>query len=280
MGEAYEDYEQREMRRIERAMNKVEKLMAETKELAVIDVTAYNMLAFDPQEAAEAIRDTVGTIDPRRDLTVLVAPGPKGKSWDLVSATGEVEELKSVTGIIVAKRQTRAYYESAYSPGSNEPPTCIAEPDRDGEWFGQSDNPKLNGQNCAACPFNQFGSASVGNGKACSEYVQALMFRPEDTLFPIVVRVPPSALKSWRAYGLGLIKMDPTLRLERVVTEISLEPVKDDVPKWHFKMVGRVPEEVRATIAARAKAFASVPAAAQPQASNEPPPADGDGPPF
>lgn len=232
-------------------------------ELAIIDASDYAMLAFDPAEAAEAIRDTVGTIDPRRDLTVLVAPGPKGKAWDIVSPTGEVKEAKSVQGVIVAKRQMRAYYADAYSPGSNTPPTCSAEPNRDGEWFGQSDDPKLNGKNCDGCPFNQFESASVGNGKACSEYVGLIMYRPEDVLLPIVVRVPPSALKSWRNYLLGLIKLDPRLRLHNVVTEISLEAVKDDVPKWHFKLVGKVDGTTAASIAARAGIFAS-PASAQP----------------
>jgi hypothetical protein len=234
-------------------------------ELTVIDASGYAMLAFDPAEAAEAIRDTVGTIDPRRDLTVLVAPGPKGKAWDIVAPTGEVDECKQIQGVIVAKRQMRAYYADAYSPGSNTPPTCAAEPNRDGEWFGQSDDPKLNGKSCDTCPFNQFGSAAVGNGKACSEYVGLIMYRPEDALLPIVVRVPPSALKPWRNYTMDLIKLDPRLRLHNVVTSISLEPVKDDVPKWHFKLVGKVDGETAASIQARAGIFAAPSAAAVPK---------------
>jgi hypothetical protein len=237
-------------------------------ELAVIDTKNYAMLAFDPAEAAEAIRETVGTIDPRRDLTVLVAPGPKGKAWDIVSPTGEVDEAKSVSGIIVAKRQMRAYYADAYSPGSSTPPTCSAEPNRDGDWYGQSDDDRLNGKNCDTCPFNQFGSASVGNGKACSEYVGLIMYRPDDVLLPIVVRVPPSALKAWRGYTMALIKLDPRLRLHNVVTEISLEPVKDDVPKWHFKLVGKVDGTTAAGIAARASLFGAPTQATVP---NEPP---------
>ena len=246
-------------------------------ELAVVDTKGYALLAFDPAEAAEAIRETVGTIDPRRDLTVLVAPGPKGKTWDVVSPTGEVEELKAVRGIIVTKRPMRSYYVDAYAPGSNTPPTCSAEPDRDGEWYGQSDDAKLNGLNCGSCPFNQFGSAAVGNGKACSEYVGLIMFRQEDSLLPIMVRVPPSALKAWRGFTMGLIKLDPRLRLHSIVTEISLEPVKDDVPKWHFKLVGRVDGAMAAALAARANLFGGAPTKQVAPAAE---PDEGDGPPF
>lgn len=246
-------------------------------EVTVIEPKDYALLAFDPAEAAEAIRETVGTIDPRRDLTVLVAPGPKGKSWDVVSPAGEVEEMRSVTGIIVAKRPMRSYYADAYSPGSNTPPTCSAEPDKDGDWFGQSDDSKLNGQNCAGCPFNQFGSAAVGNGKACSEYVGLIMYRPEDSLLPIVVRVPPSALKAWRGYTMGVIKADPRTRLHNIVTEISLEPVKDDVPKWHFRLAGKVDPATAASIAARASLFSSAAPAKPVAETNQSGPDVGDG---
>jgi hypothetical protein len=252
------------------------------KELAVIDATGYALTSFDAKEASEAIRETVGAIDIRRDLTTLTGVNPGGKSWDLVLPTGEVEELKSVAGVIVAQRKMRSYYDTPYEPGTTTPPLCSAEPNTSGDWYGQSEDKDLDGRACESCPHNRFGTAQNGKGKACSEYTALIMYRPDDALLPINVRVPPAALKAWRNYTMALIKLDPRLRLVNVVTEVALEPVKGSTPEWKFKLLGKVDEATAKQLAARAALFAAAstgaPPVDQPQ-TNEPPAAD-DAPPF
>lgn len=227
------------------------------KELTVIDIKNYALAQLDPATAIEAIRDLVGEIDIRTDLTTLPGVTPGGKSWDVVHPTGEVEELKSVTGVIIARRPTRAYYTTAYEPGAaTEPPYCSAEPNADHEWFGNSEDRKYHGRNCAACEHNVFGTAANGKGKACSEYVSLIMYRQDDALLPINVRVPPAALKHLKNYTMGLLNLG-ILKLHDAVTEVSLEPVKGAPPTWKFRLVGKVDGSMREHLIARAGLFAA-----------------------
>lgn len=229
------------------------------KELAVINTKSYALTQIDPQEAVAAIRELVGEVDIRTDLTTLPGITPGGKAWEVVHATGEVEELKEVTGVIVARRPTRSYYATAYEPGATEPPHCWSEPDRDFNWYGRSEDPKFHGRECDKCPFNLFGSATQGGGKgkACSEYVSLIMFREEDGLLPINVRVPPAALKHLKNYVSGLLRLG-IFKLYDAVTKISLEPVKGAPPTWKFELVGRVDKASRDHLIARASLFAAV----------------------
>ena len=226
------------------------------KELAVIDTTGYALTQLDPQTAVEAIRDLVGEIDIRTDLTTLPGITPGGKSWEVVHPTGEVEELKSVTGVIIARRPSRSYYNTPYEPGATEPPYCSAEPTGDHEWFGNSEDPKYHGRPCAKCEHNLFGSATAGKGKACSEYTSLIMYRESDTLLPISVRVPPAALKHLKNYTRGLLQLG-ILKLHDAVTEIALEPVKGAPPTWKFRLVGRVDGSMRDHLVARASLFSA-----------------------
>lgn len=254
------------------------------KELATVDASAYAALSLDMKEAAAVIHE-MGGIDLRRDLMTLTGISPGGKSWDVVLPTGEIQELNAVQGVIVVRRPTRIYYETAYDPNTAEPPACWSEPDADGWWHGNSDNPKLDGSPCDACPHNKFGSAANGKGKACSEYVSLIMYRPEDALLPINVRVPPAALKALNNYKSQLLRVG--LTYSKVITEVGLDAVKGATPTWTFRMLGKVDEATAKQLAARAQLFAAASAGGKPvdqsQATNEPPPAEpdeGDGPSF
>ena len=74
-------------------------------------------------------------------------------------------------------------------------------------------------RDCAACPYNQFGSD--GRGKACKN-VHRLYILQEGNPVPIILALPPSYLKSLRDY-IGKKILLKGLRCFQVITKITLK---------------------------------------------------------
>ena len=128
-----------------------------------------------------------------QDLPRAKMPAGGGSSWEL-PGLGGVESLKEIVGIVIHSTLTRAYW-----PGrkvTDQPPQCSS-PDA---VIGVGDP----GGECAACPLAQFGSDEEGSrGQACKLSRQCFVLTPS-SLLPVVVALPPTSLKSWRSYVLGL----------------------------------------------------------------------------
>lgn len=71
-----------------------------------------------------------------------------------------------VAGAVIEK----AYYEGRYDPNNPEPPVCYAHA-TDPEQLAPSpeDVADMKCDNCVECPFNAWGSADTGRGKACKD---------------------------------------------------------------------------------------------------------------
>lgn len=99
---------------------------------------------------------------------------------------------------------------------------------------------------CAKCPWNQFGSATVGKGKMCKESRRLLLWSAETNASGIL-SVPPSSIKNWKNYRAGL----PGKNFSSVLTRITLQPVKMGKIEWstlQFAVAGSVTNEMVAPL--------------------------------
>lgn len=109
------------------------------------------------------------------------------------------------------------------------------------------------GQSCATCPWNVFGSVTQwqadggdsnkpGKGKACKERRALAMLLP-DVEGPIVVYLPTKSMIPWDAYADGLDRLGDSYIKQ--VTEIGIDLVTENNNTYgvaNFKSVGKVPQ--------------------------------------
>jgi len=143
-------------------------------------------------------------------------PAGGGTAWMLQSLDGE-EMVKELSGIIVAWRDTRAYWNVPMEQSDgNMPPNCFSLDARSGTGTPGGD--------CHRCAFAQFGSDPKGEGQAC-KLVRQLFFLREENLLPEIVSLPASSLKPARQYFMRLAsKAVPCFSL---ITKIGLEKTKN-----------------------------------------------------
>ena len=77
------------------------------------------------------------------------------------------------------------------------------------------------GGECAKCPYNKFGSGEDGQSKACKNAHRLYILRSGE-LYPVVVTVPPTSLKSLSDYLAKRI-VTKGLRSYGVVTKLTLK---------------------------------------------------------
>jgi hypothetical protein len=150
------------------------------------------------------------------DFERIKIPAGGGTAWTIQNLDGE-EMVKEISGIIVAWRDTRAYWSVPMEQSDgNMPPDCCSLDARTGTGKPGGD--------CRKCPFAQFGSDPRGGGQAC-KLVRQLFFIREDNLLPEIVNLPPSSVKPARQYFMRLAsKAVPCYSL---ITKIALEKTKN-----------------------------------------------------
>lgn len=180
-------------------------------ELAVIETKNFSILS--ASNAAEVLAHNLGDeqIKPS-DLDCAKVPSGGGSSWEIPSIDG-VENTKEITGVIVWRKDVRAYWETK---GVNGPPNCSSL-----DCITGVGDP---GRSCAKCPFAKFGSSTnergePGRGQACKQSRLLFVIR-EGAMLPIIVRVPPASLDAVKKYMMRLT--DKNLRYSGVVTRLSL----------------------------------------------------------
>ena len=113
----------------------------------------------------------------------------------------EIDGAEGICGFIIAHFTTRTYYAKPYdSKGEKIPPDCRSS----NSIVPDNDVPDKQSPDCASCPHNQFGTAKVGKGKACKEYIRLFIVNPEFGNPPIaMITLPPTAIQ--RFYGSNMI---------------------------------------------------------------------------
>lgn len=156
-----------------------------------------------------------------------------------------------ILGAAPAKGFSKAFYESAYVDGSDDPPDCSSsdgiEPD---SWV---DSPVRAA--CATCPNNQWGSGhdaqgDPSKGKACSDIKKLLVLpydNPEADIF--VLQVPPASLKSLSSFGNKL--KNHKIPIEGIVTKLSF--AEEAFPKLEFNFASFIDEALAPRFLLRAQ---------------------------
>jgi len=135
-------------------------------------------------------------------------PSALSPMFEVPGEDGESEMVKELRGVIVLQHPANSYYRDAYAGGSN-PPDC-------GSYDGLVGS---TGQECAACPYNRFGSGD-GQAKACKNK-RLLYILPEGELFPQLFALPTGSLRPFTDYLKR--QLSKGRRLNQIVTKITLK---------------------------------------------------------
>ena len=196
------------------ATKEIVKKEAVKKETAISPFVIFNTEIADIREALNVnVGDTGLTAG---DLERIKIPAGGGTAWTLQGLDGE-EMVKELSGIIIAWRDTRAYWSVPMDESDgNMPPDCDSLDARTGT--GEP------GGDCHKCAHAEFGSGLKGEGQACKMVRQLFLIR-EDNLLPEIVHLPPTSLKPARQYFLRLASK--SVPCYSVITRIGLEKTKN-----------------------------------------------------
>ena len=166
--------------------------------MADVKLEDFAIARFDPVEFKATMEENLGgeALSPR-DLMRVKIPSGGGTHWTVPSLDDpDGVPQKQVSGVVVAHRTARAYWEKDLDDGGGgSPPDCFSV----GGAMGHG-NP---GGKCADCPLAQFGSKAKGNGQACKQMKEIYILQ-DDKVLPIVIALPPTSLKNFRQYATGL----------------------------------------------------------------------------
>lgn len=193
----------------------------------------------------------------------LIAKINKDRWW--ITAQGSIEpvaKLDVLEGQVLAAKIWRAMYASR--GGEVKAPDCFSADGRRGQLSVEAANIGIdNGQLCAACPFDQWGSGKdeLGNpdkGKACKEKRDLLMLLPNFET-PVIVQLPTSSIRAWDTYAGALANQRPASSYIAHMTQISIEVVHKNSREWGvavFKAVGKLDAaQTMEALSARREAF-------------------------
>jgi hypothetical protein len=220
------------------------------KEVAKPEVALSPFVIFRTEigDIREAIDANVGDAGlSAGDFERIKVPAGGGIAWSVQGLDGE-EMIKELSGIIIAWRDTRAYWSlSMEESDGSMPPDCYSMDARTGTGKPGGD--------CHKCPLAQFGSDPKGEGQACKLIRQLFLIR-EDNLLPEIVNLPPSSVKPARQYFLRLASKG--VPCYSVITKLALEKTKNGQGIVYSKAAltsgGRLTPEQ----AARAKQYAAM----------------------
>lgn len=208
----------------------------------------FNLITLEG-EIAEAIAeemDGLGTIPYDR----VKIPSGGGLAFELPGEDDEdTQSATELVGVILFHHPINAYWKEKFA-GGNEKPDCSS-------YDGKTGVIRETGEcrDCAACPYNQFGSD--GNGKACKNVHRVYMLR-EGNPVPIILSLPPTSLKYMRDYISKRILLKG-MRSYHAVTKITLKKEKSAAgitySRAAFTFVEKLAADQIASVAAMAEAI-------------------------
>lgn len=127
--------------------------------------------------------------------------------------------VKTVEGVVIAHHPVNIRWAHPFSErADDERPACRS---TDGVTGINAETGEAIA--CETCPYNQFGAD--GQRKECANKRQLYILR-QGELFPVLMSLPPSALRAWRDYTVScLIKSG--VPVHRVVTRLTLKNQKN-----------------------------------------------------
>lgn len=174
-------------------------------------------------------------------LSRIRVPSGDDQEFKIETATG-VERAATITGVITAYRQARAYWIKPYGTGrGTQPPDCAST-----DGFTGIGDP---GGDCTTCPYAAFNTSrmpdgSQGAGTACKELRQLLVLLPGQML-PHLFSIPPTSLQNFTKYSLNLISSGANYW--NVTTKMTLEPAYNaggiKYARVRFSLYSTLPDE-------------------------------------
>lgn len=205
----------------------------------------------------------------------------------VISIEGNPVSDNKLACVIVDSIHENVYYTERYDPDDPAPPTCYAfgRHDEDMAPHGECEEPQDDA--CASCEFNQWGSADVGRGKACSNkrrlallpagtfdsdgnfepYDDLDLFQTEDLYY---LKIPVTSIKGFA----GHVKQMATIHKRPPWAMFTLLHMDEDSdwPKPLFDIIDKVPNDLIPILKERnAEAAASI-EYPYPKAADEPAP--------
>lgn len=201
----------------------------------------FNIIPMDEKQLAVMAEelDGLGQIP----FDVIKIPSGGGLVFEVPGDDPENPDTeKVIRGIIVHHHAVNAWWKEAYT-GGNAAPDCASLDGKLGVDMVTGETKR-----CDTCPFNQFGSADNGNGKACKNGHRIYILR-EGEMLPLMISLPPTSLKALKDYLAKRLIMKG-IRPVDVITEISLAKEKNadgiSYSKCVFKKAGELSPEQRA----------------------------------
>lgn len=139
---------------------------------------------------------------------------------------------RSFRCIVVDFVHTNAWYDSAFDPDNLTPPACFAMSEDGEEMQAEKVSPDRQSDYCDGCPQNAWGSADLGDGKACKNQYRLAVMAPTKDDDPsetelAVLTLPPTTLKNWDAYVRALDE-----KLNRPPYGVVTEFTFDESANW------------------------------------------------
>lgn len=217
-------------------------LITKTENVAVAPFALSEMRAIYTEILA-AQEEVGGTILYRAKI-----PSGGAKAFEIVTGNDDTDTtVQKLVGVVIHSQKCSARFDE---DTRGLPPVC-ASPDGVIGIEGEVEHV------CADCPFNRFGTAKKGKGKACKNMIRLYMM-VEGSPIPIVVSLPPTSIEGWRNYRLGVLG-PRQLKPYEVVTELSLTTetnrAGDRYSVVRPRLIGRLSDADKANAAFFASGF-------------------------
>lgn len=189
--------------------------MSNDKALTAVQDFALTPINSDVTELIKEELDGLGQIH----FDTIKVPSGGGLAFELPGDDPDnPETTQTLTGVIVHHHAVNSYWPGEYD-GSNTLPDCSS---ADGKQGLDIKTGEL--RDCSTCPFNQFGSSSKGNGKACKNGHRIYLLRSGEVL-PVLISLPPTSLRAFKDYIAKRLVLKGK-RTSSVLTTIKLKREK------------------------------------------------------
>ena len=134
-----------------------------------------------------------------KNLDRIKIPAGGATTWEFETVKG-TESSKNITGIIVAARDIRSWYDVPYEESNDQPPACYS-PDGLIGYPRDEDIATAHGVGgpCVSCAKSKWGSDPKSGGQECDKKKLMLLLTPEKAL-PTVIVGPPGSLSNIESY--------------------------------------------------------------------------------
>ncbi len=162
--------------------------MAKGTEIAIVDKFEITNINDDIKAVIVEEMDGLGMIP----FEIVKMPSGGGLTFQ-IGDDDDPEIEKELRGVIVYHHPVNTFWRESYS-GNNAQPDCAS---YDGKTGVRTETGEV--VDCESCPYNQYGSAENGRGKACKNSHRLYILR-EGEMIPVILSLPPSSLKELKNY--------------------------------------------------------------------------------